>query len=282
MPRLEEGLPLRATLTIAGLTIREALRRKITVGAFVIALLFLGLLFLPRFAAQTGRGVELDIPAQVAILTMVGLAMIKFFSAVLGITLASGAISAELERGTLYVILSKPIRRYQVVLGKWLGLVALLSINVAIWGALLWLAVWARGREAHLPLLRAVALTFLYPLIFTTLTLWFSTFATNVLATAMALVAIGVGWQEGMMRSFARLLDIEVLERFSVVASYLVPIGRLQRWALAVADLRLPFGMRPGGFTEEPEPVPFDLVYIGLYILAALALAIITFQRRDV
>jgi ABC-type transport system involved in multi-copper enzyme maturation permease subunit len=273
---------MNAIVTIAGLTIREALRRKITIGAFVIALLFLALLFLPRFAARTGRGVELEIPVQVSILTMVGLAMIKFFSAVLGITLASGAVSNELERGTLYVILSKPLRRYQVVLGKWLGLVLLLSVNVAIWGVLLWLAVWARQRGTHVTLLKAVGLTFLYPLIFTTLTLWFSTFATNVLATAVALVAIGVGWQEGMMRQFARIFDLDLLARFSVFAGYLVPIGRLQRWALTVADLRLPFRMRPGGFVDEPPPVTFDLVYIGLYILVALFLAMVTFQRRDV
>jgi ABC-type transport system involved in multi-copper enzyme maturation permease subunit len=274
---------MSATLTIAGLTIREALRRRITVGAFVIALLFLGLLFLPRFAARSGRGVELDIPTQISILTMVGLAMIKFFSAVLGITLASGAVSTELERGTLYVILSKPLRRWHVVLGKWLGLVALLSVNVAVWAALLWLAVWARERGTHLPVLKAVALTFLYPLIFTTLTLWFSTFATNVLATAVALVAIGIGWQEGMMRSFARVFEIDLLGRFAVFAGYLVPIGRLQRWALSVAELRLPFGMRPGGaFNDEPAPVPFDLIYVAGYILVALLLAMVTFQRRDV
>jgi ABC-type transport system involved in multi-copper enzyme maturation permease subunit len=273
---------MSATLTIAGLTIREALRRKITIGAFVIALLFLGLLLLPRFAARTERGIELDVTTQISILTMVGLAMIKFFSAVLGITLASGSISAELERGTLYVILSKPLRRWQVVLGKWLGLVTLLLVNVAIWAALLWLAVWLRERGTHLPVLKAVALTFLYPLIFTTLTLWFSTFATNVLATAVALVAIGIGWQEGMMRGFARAFEIDILGHFAVFAGYLVPIGRLQRWALSVAELQLPFGMRPGAFGDELPPVPFDLVYIGGYILLALALAMVTFQRRDV
>lgn len=273
---------MSAVLTICGLTIREALRRRITIGAFVIALLFLGLLFLPRFAARGGSGVDLEIPTQISLLTMVGLAMIKFFSAVLGITLASGAISTELERGTLYCILSKPLRRWQVVLGKWLGLVALLSVNVAVWAALLWLAVWARQPGPHLPVLKAAALTFVYPLIFTTLTLWFSTFATNVLATAVALVAIGVGWQEGMMRGFARALDIDILAHFAVFAGYLVPIGRLQRWALSLAELQLPFGMRPNAFSDEPAPVPFDLVYIGAYILVALALAIVTFQRRDV
>ena len=77
-------------------------------------------------------------------------------------------------------------------------------------------------------------------------------------------------------------VDLDLLARFSVFAGYLVPIGRLQRWALAVADLRLPFGVRPGGIVDELPPATFDLVYIGLYILVALLLAMVTFQRRDV
>src|SRR5207244_749324 len=155
--------------TLAGLTVREALRRRIYVGAFCIALLFLGLLFLPGFASHQHRtGIDLDPPAQASLVALFGLAMIKFFSAVLGITLASGAIATELERGTLYVILSKPLTRGHILFGKWLGLAILTAVNVGIWAALLWVAVDARDPGPHLPLLKAVALAFLYPLIFVT------------------------------------------------------------------------------------------------------------------
>ena len=122
---------MRAIGVMAGLTVREALRRRIYVGAFCIALLFLGLLFLPKFAAER-RGIELDPSVQASMLTLTGLGMIKFFSAVLGITLASGVIATELERGTLYVILSKPLTRMEIVLGKWLGLVLLTAVNVGV------------------------------------------------------------------------------------------------------------------------------------------------------
>ena len=168
---------------------------------------------------------------------MTGLAMIKFFSAVLGITLASGAIAAELERGTLYVILSKPLTRTHILLGKWLGLVILTAVNVGVWAALLWLAVYVRMPGPHWPLLEAVGLAFRYPLIFVTLTLCFSTFASNVLATALALVSVGIGWQEGIMRQMGRIFDIRLLREFGIFAGYLVPIGRLHRWMIHVADL---------------------------------------------
>ncbi len=209
--------------------------------------------------------------------------MIKFFSAVLGITLASGALATELERGTLYVILSKPLTRAHVLLGKWLGLVILTALNVGVWAALLWLAVYLRVPGPHWPLLKAVGLAFLYPLIFVTLTLCFSTFASNVLATALSLVAIGIGWQEGMMRRMGQVLEIDILQQFGVFAGYLVPIGRLHRWMIEVADFNLPFGMRlTDQMMEEFPPVSSDLTYVGAYILAALLLALVIFQRRDV
>jgi ABC-type transport system involved in multi-copper enzyme maturation permease subunit len=274
---------MRAIATLAGLTIREALRRRIYIGAFCIALLFLGLLFLPRFASHGRHGIELDPSTQAELLAWTGLAMIKFFSAVLGITLASGAIATELERGTLYVILSKPLTRFHILLGKWLGLVFLTAINVLVWGTLLWLAVYLRVHGPHWPLLKAVGLAFLYPLIFVTLTLCFSTFSSNVLATALALVSIGIGWQEGIMRQMGIGLDIPLLRRFGVFAGYLVPIGRLHRWMIQMAELSLPFMMRrTGSMMEEAPPVPADLTYIGLYVLVTLTIAMVIFQRRDV
>jgi ABC-type Na+ efflux pump permease subunit len=274
---------MRTLLTLAGLTICEALRRRIYVGAFCIALLFLGLLFLPHFATHGRSGIELDPPVQASLLTLTGLAMIKFFSAVLGITMASGAIATELEQGTLYVILSKPLTRTHVLLGKWLGLVFLTAANVLVWAALLWLAVCLRAPGPHWPLLKAVGLAFLYPVLFVTLTLCFSTFASNVLATALAMVCLGIGWQEGFMLELGRVLDIRVLRQFGVFAGYLVPIGRLHRWMIQVADLSLPFGIAPmGPGSQEVQPGPADLPYVGAYILVLLLLALVLFQWRDV
>jgi ABC-type transport system involved in multi-copper enzyme maturation permease subunit len=272
---------VRAILTLAGLTIREALRRRVTLGALVIGLLFVGLLYLPQTGTRGPRRIELEPEMQAALLAWFGLGMIRFFSAVLAITLASGAISAELERGTLYAILSKPIHRFVVVVGKWLGLVTIVLVNVAIWGALVWWAVYTRSPGPHPGVVKALALTAIYPLIFLTLALWFSTFSSAVLGTALCVIAVGIGWQEGFMRNLGEVFELELLTRFSVVAGYLVPIGRLYRWVLEVAELQLPF-MIGGPLMDERPPVPFDLAYIALYIAVLFVLAILTFQRRDI
>jgi ABC-type transport system involved in multi-copper enzyme maturation permease subunit len=273
---------MRAVLTLAGLTIREALRRRITLGAFVIGMLFVGLLYLPQTASHGRRGVELSPEMQAGLLAWFGLGMIKFFSAVLAIALASGTVSSELERGTLYAILSKPLQRFTVILGKWLGLVTIVLVNVVIWSVLVWCAVRTREPGLHYSVVKAMALEAVYPLMFLTLALWFSTFVSGVLGTALCVVAVGIGWQEGLMRSLGDTFDLALLKRFSILASYAVPIGRLHRWVLHFADLPLPLRMMGGSLIRERPPVPFDLMYIGAYITGVLALAVLTFQRRDV
>jgi ABC-2 type transport system permease protein len=207
--------------------------------------------------------------------------MIKFFSAVLGIALAAGAVSTELERGTLYAILSKPLHRFTVIAGKWLGLAAIILVNVLIWGILVWFAVQTRAPGAHWPMVRALALTSVYPLMFVTLALWFSTFSSGVLGTALCVVAVGIGWQEGFMRELADVFELHLLKNFSILAGYLVPIGRLHRWVAHIADFQYPFSFGPGA-RSAPPPVPMDLVYVGAYVAVVFTLAVVTFQRRDV
>src|SRR5262249_48607811 len=175
------------------------------------------------------HGIELAPELQADLLARFGMGMIKFFSAVLGIALASGAVSTELERGTLYAILSKPLHRPVVILGKWLGLVGIVLFNVVISGILVWGAVRSRSPGPHLSVIKALGLTAVYPIMFLTLGLWFSTFASSVLGTALCVIAVGVGWQEGLMRVLGEQFDLTLLRNFSIVAGYLVPIGRLHR-----------------------------------------------------
>jgi ABC-type transport system involved in multi-copper enzyme maturation permease subunit len=271
-----------ATLTLAGLTIREALRRRITLGASVICALFLAMIYVVQTMRPGRRGIEIEPEIQAAMLAWFGLGLIKFFSAVLGIALASGAVSSELERGTLYAILSKPLRRFEVIIGKWLGLVIIIVVNFALWSLLVWIGVQLRDPGPHPSVVKALALAVVYPLLFLTLALWFSTFCSNVLGTALCVIAVGIGWQEGLMYRLGQVFELESLTRFSLTASYLVPIGRLHRWVIQTADLRLPFGIMGGALMEERPPVTWDLIYIALYLAAVLVLAVVTFQRRDV
>ena len=108
---------------IAGNTVREAIRNKI-----LYALLFFGVMLI-------GIGIFVSTLSYVEserILQSVGLASIRLFGAAIAIFVGVGLIHKEVDRRTIFTILSKPVSRTEFLIGKYLGLVATLWMQVAI------------------------------------------------------------------------------------------------------------------------------------------------------
>lgn len=108
-------------------TYREAVRDKVLFGVLVIAA---GVLALTLALA------ELSLDQQMRVVTDLGLASISIFSVIIAIFLGSSLLYKEIERKTLYVILPKPIARFEFLLGKYFGIVVTSSVFIAIMGAL--------------------------------------------------------------------------------------------------------------------------------------------------
>jgi Cu-processing system permease protein len=130
-------------------TFREAVRDRVLLGVLGAAggvLLFS--LALAELALDQQRRVVLD----------VGLASISLFSVVMAVFLGSSLLSKEIERRTLYVILPKPIRRHEFLLGKYFGIVLTTSVFVCIMGAIqLWVtSIQAEANQTLLALVPIV------------------------------------------------------------------------------------------------------------------------------
>jgi len=108
-------------------TYREAVRDRVLFGVLVFAA---GVL-----ALTLALG-ELSLDQQMRVVTDLGLASISLFSVIIAIFLGSSLLYKEIERKTLYVILPKPIARFEFLLGKYFGIVATCAVFVAIMGAL--------------------------------------------------------------------------------------------------------------------------------------------------
>ena len=108
-------------------TYREAVRDRILLGVIIRAA---GLLALTLALA------ELSLDQQMRVVTDLGLASISLFSVVVAIFLGSSLLYKEIERKTLYVILPKPIARWEFLLGKYFGIVMTCAVFIAIMGAL--------------------------------------------------------------------------------------------------------------------------------------------------
>jgi Cu-processing system permease protein len=135
-------------------TFREAVRDKVLYG--VLGFASLNLLFTLALA-------ELSLHEQRRVVLDVGLAAISFFSVVIAIFLGSSLLYKEIEKKTLYVILPKPIRRHEFLLGKYLGIVVTAAVFVAIMGGIqLWVTAVQLGAPAAMiagmPVVSAITL----------------------------------------------------------------------------------------------------------------------------
>jgi ABC-type transport system involved in multi-copper enzyme maturation permease subunit len=108
-------------------TYREAVRDRVLFGVLALAA---GVL-----ALTLALG-ELSLDQQMRVVTDLGMASISLFSVVVAIFLGSSLLYKEIERKTLYVILPKPIARFEFLLGKYFGIVATCAVFIAIMGAL--------------------------------------------------------------------------------------------------------------------------------------------------
>jgi ABC-type transport system involved in multi-copper enzyme maturation permease subunit len=128
-------------------TYREAVRDRVLFGVLVLAAAVLAL---------TLALAELSLDQQMRVVTDLGLASISLFSVVVAIFLGSSLLYKEIERKTLFVILPKPIARFEFLLGKYVGIVATTGVFIAIMGSLL-LLVTAIQAGASTPLSITVA-----------------------------------------------------------------------------------------------------------------------------
>lgn len=278
-------------LTIVRLTWKEAFRRRAPIISVLIALLLCVGLFIPLAGKLLLLPPEEAKRIYTSLYIFFATDIVKFFGAVYGIALAAGAISAELERGVLSAILPKPITRFSVYAGKWIGLFLFITVNIVFWDAIIWcVAKYRAPFESHFAIWQALPYVLVYPLVFITLGLFFSTFCAFPLASGLTTLMTGIGWAEGLLYLLHQAFEVNYLAKLSALAGHIMPLGRMAR---AVSDgmgdlpgmLGSPRGVRKlltGGMFRELENGQFDLPYILLYAACIFVVGAILFGRKDV
>jgi len=163
---------MRPILAIAGTTVGEAIRRKV-----LLIILLIGLVFM--FVAP-GLGV-LSTRSETTVLKSVMLGIIQLTAAVIAIVLTVYMIPNEVERRTIYTILSKPVQRWQFLVGKYLGAVAALGLmmglmSIVLVGVFLVQQEQNRNVTAVTELLKGPIMYFVQMSLLAALAIFFSTF----------------------------------------------------------------------------------------------------------
>jgi ABC-type transport system involved in multi-copper enzyme maturation permease subunit len=254
------------TAAIAATTIREAFRERLLHNLLVFAVLLV-------LASITIS--QLTLGEQSRIITNVGTSATQVFGTLIAVFLGVGLVSREMDRRTCYPALARPVSRAGFVVGKYVGLVVTLLVNVALMAAATALALFAyRGSLSFLG--GAYAATFLLTgvqlAICGAFAVLFSTFTTATLASIYTLAIVGAGWLFGEVRAFwlqARQVELKPLVN---VLDFVLP-------NMSLLDLKesVTYG----------DPVTLGSVvartaYGSAYAATLVLLAAVIFTRRDI
>ncbi len=266
---------VKATAAIAINVFRESVRDKVLYNLVFFALLLIGASYL---IGQLTAGQD------VKIIKDLGLSATSVFGLFISIFIGIGLVSKEVERRSIYSLLAKPIRRHQLVLGKYAGLTLTLAVNVAIMAVALYAVLgymsWGVGAQVQQAwdapaldpaLVTAVALILMELMLVTAIALFFSTFSTPILSAAFTFGLYVVGHFRSDLRHFPDVGDSPAAARLARGLYWVLPnLAQFDVKADVVHGHEVPLGYL--GMTTA---------YAALYIAMLLVLSSFIFSRRD-
>ena len=266
---------IRIVRTIAISVFRESVRDKVLYNLVFFAVLLISASYL---LSQLTAGQDIKI------IKDLGLAAMSIFGLFIAVFIGIGLVSKEVEKRSIYSLLAKPIRRHEFIIGKYIGLLLTLLVNLsimvvayyAVLGAVAWLdGSWFRphwGAPAVDPaLLKAVVMIFLQLAIVTAVALLFSTFSSPLLASALTFGLYVVGHFNADLKNFEAVIESRPLVAAARTLYYLLP-------NLAPLDIK----------NEVVHAVPVTASYLLMnaayavtYIGVLVTTAVFIFGRRD-
>jgi ABC-type transport system involved in multi-copper enzyme maturation permease subunit len=279
-------------LTIARFTVHEAVSRRLILAASLLSLVFLGLyalgftlLFAKTQPLAGARASANEVATAGAILTVLGLYAVHFLSSILALFLTVGAISSEIDSGTLHAVLARPIRRADVVIGRWLAYAGLIAIYVTVMaGSILMLAWLISSYQAFDPI-RTIALMTLGALVLLTVSLLGSTLLSTLANGVVAFTLFGLAWLGGIVEFAGNMVQNSAMVNLGIAISLLVPSDGIWKAASFYAQSPLFLAISGAGgripFIGAAPPTLAFVLWSVAYPAVFLALAVRAFSRRD-
>ncbi len=282
------------SLLIAQLTFSEAFRRKL-----IWAVLFLSAVFLTFYAFgfkllrddvvtfndQRGGLPDTFLPyeVQASAMVLLGLYTVNFLAGVMTIFAAVGAVSAEIESGTLQAILPKPISRWEVIVGKYLGFLVMIAVYIALMiGGVLSIS---RIIGAYTPpnIVRGYLLIVLVSAILLSLTMLGSTIFSTMANGVVVFMLYGMAVTGGLVEQIGNSLDNDTMVRIGVITSVAVPSDAMWKLASYVVQPQVAVNLLgPNPFGTAAPPSDMAVRYALIYCATLVVASVLVFRRRDI
>ncbi|MBU4268301.1 MAG: ABC transporter permease [Acidobacteria bacterium] len=247
---------------IAVNTFKESARNKM-----FYLLVFFGILF-----ALSSKLISfLTLGDAIKVLKDTGLAAINFFCVLIAIFTGINLVYKEIEKKTVFNILSKPVSRDQFIIGKFLGLALTMLTALAAMAGIFFLFVALSGGGFDLKIILYFFMLFLELLVIVAISLLFSSFTTPILSFIFTVSLYLIGHIMWTFNEFKLILRVPFWKYFTQALYYLLPnLDKFNIKNEVVMNTAL-----------NPWTIFFSVLYALAYILALLAVTILIFRKRD-
>jgi len=249
---------------IASNTFREAVRDRVLYNLILFALIMIGASLLIG---------QITIAVQRQLLINLGLTSISIFGVLIAIFIGIGLVSKEIDKRTLYTVLTRPVRRWEFILGKFFGLLGTLVVNALLMSIGFFLALlylMHRLEKSDGWILVAIFFILLQFVIVTSLALLFSAFSTPIESAVLTFAIFVVGSFSEDLRAFAASAT-GTTHYLATAMAYVIPNFSALNVISQVAH----------GSAVDLHLALFNTVYAITYAGAAVCAASIIFQNRN-
>ncbi len=252
-------------LAIAGNAFREAVRDRVLYNLVLFVLLLTGAaIFIGELSGGQERKIIVDL----------GLSAMLLFGVFIAIFVGIGLVFKEIERRTVYAIFSKPVRRGEFIVGKFLGLCLTLLVNVILMGAGISLAlIYVSGSLDPLALSvwPAVFLIYLELTILTAVALLFSSFSSPALSALLTFFVFIIGHFSADLKGLATSMGSTAARALFTAIYYLLP--NLANYSFVTPAAH--------GHVPGVQFLAGSVLYALFYMTVILAATIMIFGRRN-
>jgi ABC-type transport system involved in multi-copper enzyme maturation permease subunit len=263
-PRLKQS-GLRRIGVIALNTFRESVRDRVLYNLILFVLVLVGA---SVFISQLSVDYESQFTAAL------GLSVMLVFGALIAIFIGVGLVYKEIDKRTIYSLLSKPVRRYEFIVGKYVGLCMTLLVNSAVMVAGIELALlYVNGGFVPLQVavLPAALLLYLELILIVAVALLFSSFSTPLLAALFSFAIYVIGHFSADLKLAAKLSDSGLVRAILTGAYYLLP--NLSNFSYIAEASH--------GRVISSQTVAAAAAYATVYIGILLSAAALIFEKRN-
>ena len=243
-------------------TFREAIRDKVLLTLLVFAILVMG-------SAKVIQPLALGEESKV--IQDLGLASITLFCVLIAVLVGGRIVYKEVEKRTIYILLAKPVRRWEFILGKYAGLMVVLLVSLLTMTAAFYVIMFVSGIPASPNLLWSLLMTYFELAILVSIAVLFSTMVTPIASAVFTFAAYFVGHLTRDLRLLAAMSPSPVIKGVSYFLYYLLP-------NLSNFNIR---GEVVHQALLNPQALALSIVYAVVYAATLLLISISIFSRKD-